>query len=104
MKFNKLGDFGAVNGTSLQGYVTATYSQLEKLLGKPTYGPNANIDGKVTCEWVLHFDDGTVVTVYDWKTYSKTPKGPYSWHIGGANERAVALAQGILNADHCVEH
>jgi len=83
-------------GTSLQGYVTATYQQLKSLLGEPTFGPDGNMDGKVTCEWVLKFEDGSVVTVYDWKTYSRTPRKMYEWHVGGTSPQAEALIQGCL--------
>ena len=43
---------------------------------------------KVTCCWRLKFADGTVASIYDWKTGS-TPFGEYDWHIGGHNIKAV---------------
>lgn len=76
----------AVNGTSLRGYVIATYDQLVEALGTPRRGPNyQSADGKVTCEWALEYEDGTIVTVYDWKEDS-TPMHNYAWHIGGYHD------------------
>lgn len=54
-------------GTSLSGYVDATYKQLVAILGEPTYS-SASGDDKVQKEWVVEFE-GNVFTVYDWKTY-----------------------------------
>ena len=71
------------NGTSLQGYMTATYDQLVERFGQPEGGGD-----KTTVEWCLEFEDGTVATIYDWKEYS-TPLGRYDWHIGGTSKMAV---------------
>lgn len=67
------------SGTSLRGYVTTTYQTLVERLGAPRGG---SADGKSTVEWIMVFEDGTVATIYDWKTNS-TPKDTYDWHIGG---------------------
>lgn len=72
------------NMTSLQGYITAYYHQIEEIFGEPDH---RNGD-KTTVEWCLQFDDGTVATIYDWKEY-ETPFGKYRWHIGGRNQDAV---------------
>lgn len=82
------------NGTSLQGYVTCDYAKLVEVFGKPTYGPDDRGD-KVTCEWCIEFEDGSVATIYDWKEY-ETPFGTYSWHIGGKNTRAAWNVQDLL--------
>ena len=75
--------------TSLQGYVVTTFAKLVKAFGAPTYGPDeASGDGKVSCEWCLTFEDGTVATIYDYKEDS-TPMDEYSWHIGGTSIEAV---------------
>lgn len=80
MKFTTNAD---ANGTSLQGYVTAYYHELVELFGQPE-GPG----DKVTAEWCLEFEDGTVATIYDWKEY-ETPMGRYNWHVGGTSKAAV---------------
>jgi hypothetical protein len=76
------------SGTSLQGYIEATYEELVKVFGQPKYGPDAQED-KTTCEWCLWIDD-TLVTIYDWKT-CYTPMNTYSWHIGGNTKEAPEL-------------
>jgi hypothetical protein len=76
-----------INGTSLQGYVVTTFKELVITFGAPTYG-EASGDGKVSCEWILQFSDGTVATIYDYKE-DATPMGEYSWHIGGQSIDAV---------------
>ena len=82
MKFTQ-GTWTEANGTSLQGYITATYDQLVARFGQPDGGGD-----KTTVEWVLAFADGTIATIYDWKEY-ETPMGLYRWHIGGVNKTAV---------------
>ena len=75
------------SGTSLQGYMTATYNELVEVFGQPDWGPDFD-DEKVTCEQCLEFEDGTVATIYDYKR-GRTPYGQYEWHIGGFNKDAV---------------
>jgi hypothetical protein len=68
------------NGTSLIGYLTSTYSALCEKLGEPLRDHSG--DGKVTCEWIIEFEDGSVGTIYDWKMKA-TPLNEYNWHVGG---------------------
>jgi hypothetical protein len=82
------------NGTSLQGYINTTFNNLVDVLGEPIY-PNS-IDGKVICEWVLKFNDGTIATIYCWKL-KKIPMNNYNWHIGGHSEKAVDHVNDLLN-------
>jgi len=77
------------NHTCWQGEFPATYYQLVDAFGFPDYGPDDPGADKVTCNWSLKFEDGTVATIYDWKTGS-TPMGFYHWHIGGHSKAAVA--------------
>jgi hypothetical protein len=84
------------NMTSLKGEFPITYSELVEIFGRPKYGPNADLD-KTTCEWSLEFEDGTVATIYDWKT-SRTPMGLYEWHIGGFTADAYSrVVDEIIN-------
>lgn len=88
-----LAERGRSIGSSLVGYFTASYSQLELLLGPP----NTESDGyKVSTEWVLQLEDGTAFTVYDYKETDMYESGlpsvaefrkfsSYEWHIGGPN-------------------
>lgn len=80
-----------IEGTSFQGTILTTYDMLEKAFGEPHGG-----DGeKVTCEWRIEFDDGTVATVYDWMQ-PRTPYNEYEWHIGGYDESAVAAVHQVI--------
>ena len=92
MKFTKKNNFAG--GTSLMGYVETNYDRLVAVFGEPTYLGRGD---KVTAEWVLEFDDGTVATVYDWKE-DETPMGQYEWHIGGHRRSAVDRVQECLAA------
>jgi len=65
-------------GTSLDGYVTATYSQLQSMFGKPIVGSG---DGKVRREWVLDIA-GAIITIYDYKDSTPISK-IIEWHVGG---------------------
>ena len=61
-------------GTSLSGYINATYQELVDALGKPTFNEESG-DGKTQVEWVVTFEnifgEKNVFTIYDWKTYSR---------------------------------
>ena len=84
MKFDRA-DFHRANGTSLQGYIDATYGQLVDLFGPPDAGGD-----KTQAEWCLEFEDGTISTIYDWKELSP-PELVTDWHVGGFGKRAVKL-------------
>lgn len=86
MEYDKLTNTRKANGTSLQGYVTTTFDKLNDVFGEPLY-PNSG-DGKVICEWVLEWEDGTISTIYCWKLKT-VPLGEYNWHIGGNSQKAV---------------
>jgi hypothetical protein len=83
MKFTQA-TWQEANGTSLQGYINATYADLVECFGQPEGGGD-----KTTVECMLKFADGTVATIYDWKV-DETPTYMYNWHIGGKNKNAVA--------------
>lgn len=83
------------NGTCLQGYFSTTYNDLVKRLGPCNEG---SADRKTTAEWVLESENGTIATIYDWKTGS-TPKEEYRWHIGGMSTRALELVQEALGIE-----
>lgn len=76
-------------GTHLQGYIKTTRGELQTLFGEPMeFGEGS----KVTTEWVIKFEDDTVVTIYDWKRYEDgAPEWDeeYVWHIGGSTPLAV---------------
>ena len=80
-----------INFTGLVGYVEATYEELVEELGEPS----TDFD-KSTAHWSVEDENGTVATIYDWKTYM-TPVGVYSWHIGGHSMLALDLVSKLLN-------
>ena len=88
MKFTKNAD---TNGTYLQGYLPATFEDLEAV-----FGESAGAGDKTTQEWSLKFADGTVATIYDWKEYD-TPRGLYKWHVGGASKQALVRVRQAFN-------
>lgn len=83
-----------LNGSHLQGYVETTFAKLEKV-----FGPSQGEGDKTTQNWVLEFEDGTIATIYDWKTYS-TPKGRFEWHVGGFDKKAVELVEQAIQGSH----
>lgn len=75
-----------VYGTSLRGYVTTTRRVLEEAFGEPVFFGEGD---KVTVEWMIRFEDGSVATVYDWKRYEEgTPDMDevLEWNIGGKHD------------------
>lgn len=87
MQLSKKANNYEVMGTSLMGYVTATYEELVNVFGREHFGQSG--DGKVNAEWCLEFADGTIATIYDYKE-STIPLIEYDWHIGGKSKLAVA--------------
>ena len=84
-----------INGTSLIGYVKTTYANLVEQLGESETGWD-----KSTAHWTIESSDGTVATIYDWKT-SDVPTGEYHWHIGGhykQKSNALLLVGIVTNA------
>lgn len=81
------------NGTSLVGYVRASFQELVDTFGYP----NVDVwgDDKSSAEWHLQADDGTIATVYDYYT-SGVGVPDYLWHIGGFNMRAADLVREAL--------
>ena len=73
-------DIIKASGTILLGYLTSSYEMLCEKLGDPNRRPSG--DGKVTCGWIIEFEDGSIGTIYEWKT-GGTPTKQYDWHVGG---------------------
>lgn len=84
-------------GTSLQGYIETTRAELTRFFGEPTeYGEG----GKVTIEWGILFEDGTIATIYDWKRYelgSPTDPELIAYNVGGFSARAVELVKSSIS-------
>jgi hypothetical protein len=83
------------SGTWLQGSVLTTRAKLTNAFGEPTQYEN---DGKVTIEWGIKFEDGTIATIYDWKRYELgTPAEDemITYNIGGYDPKAVT---NVINA------
>lgn len=83
-------------GTFLQGYIETTRAELTKAFGAPTEYEEGD---KVTIEWGIQFEDGTIATIYDWKRYELgTPTDPefISYNVGGLTPRALELVKSFL--------
>ena len=94
MKFMTLSENDSdMNGTSLQGYIETTREHIETVFGSPSISLGNDSGSKVTTEWCVLFEDGTRVTVYDWKRYEDgAPEMDelLDWHIGGDSLFAVS--------------
>lgn len=91
MKFTK--DPSVTNGTSLQGYTETTMRTLIDVFGQPEYYGEGD---KVTVEWCLLFEDGTIATIYDWKRYELgTPELDelMHWNVGGTSPISLATVE-----------
>ena len=87
-------DYMDYNGSSLMGYISASYDKLVELFGEPNCPPG----DKTWNNWDLCFrvwdDDGedsedVYVSIYDWKEMGpeSSKGGQYVWHIGGFHGR-----------------
>jgi len=79
------------NGSHRQGYTKAAYKDLVELFGPPGGG-----DGyKVDWEWNILFEDGSIATIYNWKSgpnygyYDVGPGDIKEWNVGGFSQDAV---------------
>lgn len=84
------------NLTMLQGSIQATRTQLIKAFGEPLQG----LSSRVTNDWKIQFDDGTVAAIYDWKTDPFPDDELYSWRIRGKTHRAVELVHQAFRKAH----
>jgi hypothetical protein len=93
-----------INMTGLKGEFPITFTELVEIFGRPDVGPNDRDMDKVTCEWKLQFEDGTVASIYDYKV-GYTPMGEYEWHIGGHDALAYTRVVDtiILHRDRLVK-
>lgn len=99
---------GNAEGTHLQGYAPYKYSRIVEVFGEPTHTDFSD-GSRVVFEWVMTFKDGTVATIYEYKSSSlygddedaPTPEQMREsftdWHIGGKTHRAVDLVLAALN-------
>lgn len=103
MRHERHYDYEKTGGTFLQGYVDATYHQLEVLFGRPL-----RLDGsKVQAEWVVEFFDkdkkSYIATIYDWKQ-DIVPEGVTRWNVGGFVPEVVGfVAHEVSMADYLEE-
>ena len=78
------------DGTSLKGYVTASYNELVEMFGEPAYGESG--DSKCTFTFVVNYEidyDGDLeygqFTLYDWKGNRPNYDGEqFQVHVGGS--------------------
>jgi hypothetical protein len=94
----------SITGTSLQGHIEATYDDLVKAFGEPTFDSTKGDEGdKVHTQWALEFEDEednlVKATIYDWKEDSayNSRVGKYRWHIGGNSYEAVEAVYDYAN-------
>lgn len=82
--------------TMLQGTIQATREQMIKTFGTPRQGPSS----RVVNDWKIQFADGTVATIYDWKSEPFPDDEPYTWRVGGHSRRAAELVHQAFRDAH----
>jgi hypothetical protein len=88
----------AIDGTSLQGEISTTKAQLIATFGAPNWD-NGDESQKVTIEWAMVFEDGTLATIYDWKRYEDGAPELYDeivYNIGGMTVEAAVRVKEVL--------
>lgn len=90
-----------INGTHLQGYVTASYEVLCDIFGEPTDGDAFKIDA----QWIVLFSNGVIATIYNYKNghnYCGAAGIPVQqikeWHVGGASKEAPKLVEQLVRS------
>lgn len=91
----------ASNGTHLQDYIDIVYKHLVEVFGQPGKGDGYKVDAL----WILQFENGRIVTIYnykDGKNYNGDAGKPVwrirNWHIGGTVGDEFALVQSAIEA------
>lgn len=87
-----------ISGTWLQGEIKTTRANLEAVFGEPIFYEEGD---KVTVQWGLKFENGTLATIYDWKRYKEGKPAlneEMTYNIGGLSAEAVARVQEALEA------
>jgi len=74
----------------LVGYFDYDYKKLVKILGMPIEYKPGTADSRI--EWIIRFDDGKEVWIYDYKT-EEDPMDLTDWHVGGDKVAAKWVAQ-----------
>jgi hypothetical protein len=88
MKIQKLSDEKKIYTTCFNEGITfrASTEDIIKVFGEPDFREGVTeveSDGKVTREWDLELEDGTVLTIYDWKEYRDFDDDEViEWHVG----------------------
>jgi len=90
MKYKKA-EYKESIGSSHRGEFTADLYKLEDLFGIPYEGA----DARTNVEWIIKFDDGTIATIYDWKTEEDPTKNKI-WTIGGNSKKAFYYIASIV--------
>ena len=92
----------AIQGTFLQGHVTARYDELVRAFSYPLEGDGS----KTRAEWVLVFsiprdgdepNEDVVATIYDWKKYDQPVSLVTQWNVGGMTSESLYAVQDYLN-------
>ena len=84
------------SGTFLQGTLLTTRAKLTKAFGEPMQYE----ESKITIQWGIKFEDGTIATIYDWKRYELgTPAEDelMVYNIGGYDLGAVRNVNDALS-------
>lgn len=81
-------------GSSLMGYVTATFDSLVELLGEPNCPPGDKVWNSWDLCFTVYDKDGedfenVYASIYDWKEMHPfaSTSGEYRWHIGGFRDK-----------------
>lgn len=95
----------SINGTCGRGSIKCDYATLVKTFGAPSKYFD---DYKSDAEWDLFFDNGDIVTIYNWKNginYCGEEDGTPTrfitdWNVGGNTDHAVRYVKECLEGIH----
>jgi len=93
-------DTARLTGTSKQGSITATFAQLEELLGVPAFeGKGDNVTTEFVVDWSdVDGDEFGTFSLYDW-SYCRNFANDYEeivWNIGGTNYNDVMAVDVLM--------
>ena len=95
----KKNDYVDPSGTSFHGNVVLeTPRNLKAIFGEPTYDQNDGSD-KTNLEWFFELENGSPVTLYDWKSYRSIGDDEViEWHVGAHTSEIASVAEEAIRS------
>lgn len=94
MKWTR-GNLEKISGSFYVGQIDLSFLDIVRKLGPASA---KSPDGKVKARWIIKFEDGTIASLYDWKSGTSI-KDLSNWRIGGHSYLAMYYVYQIFEKE-----